>query len=244
MHEHDLDLIAALADGSLADEAEARALVEGCDVCRSEYRSQMDVLAWVASAPPAEMTELERAALHRDLWTELRRDPARDAPIPWWQRWSYVAAGLFVVVGLAGVLNGVMGAGDSGGATQESRVDLDTAEGGDEAAPFLAEDSNSDGGGESGATTTAAAEQAASVPFPELADEVRASRETDPGMGTMSPDATVDECLDRVGLGDHIVVAELELDQVYLAVMAEDQGADRSVTFITPAECEIVFVDR
>jgi hypothetical protein len=241
MHEHDLDLIAALADGSLADEAEARALVDACDVCRSEYRSQVDVLAWVASAPHVEMTELEKAALHRDLWTELRRDPARAAPIPWWQRWSYVAAGLFVVVGLAGALNGVIGSGDSGGATQESRFDVDAAEGGDEAAPFLAEDNGSDG---AGATTTAAAEQAASVPFPELADEVRASRETDPGMGTMSPDATVDECLERVGLDDHIVVAELELDQVYLAVMAGDQEADRSVTFITPAECEIVFVDR
>jgi hypothetical protein len=244
MHEHDLDLIAALADGSLADETEARALVDACDVCRSEYRSQMDVVAWVASAPHVEMTELEKAALHRDLWTELRRDPARAAPIPWWQRWSYVAAGLFVVVGLAGVLNGVMGSGDSGGETQESRLDLDAAQGSDEAAPFLAEDSGSGGGAESGATTTAAAEQAASVPFPELADEVRASRETNPSMGTMSPDATVDECLDRVGLDDHIVVAELELDQVYLAVMAEDQGPDRSVTFITPADCEIVFVDR
>ena len=243
MHEHDLDLIAALADGSLADEAEARALVDACDVCRSEYRSQVDVLAWVASAPHVEMTELEKAALHRDLWTELRRDPARAAPIPWWQRWSYVAAGLFVVVGLAGVLNGVMGS-DSGGEAQESRVDLDAAQSGDDAAPFLAEDSDSDGGGESAATTTAAAERAASVPFPELADEVRASRETDPGTGTTSPDATVDECLERVGLDDHIVVAELELDQVYLAVMAGDQEADRSVTFITPAECEIVFVDR
>jgi hypothetical protein len=243
MHEHDLDLIAALADRSLADETEARALVDACEVCRSEYRSQVEVLAWVASAPRVEMTELEKAALHRDLWTELRRDPARAASIPWWQRWSYVAAGLFVVVGLAGVLSGVVGSGDSGGATQESRFDFDSAEGGDEAAPFLAEDGASDGGAES-ATTTAAAEQAASVPFPELADEVRASRESDPGMGTMSPDATVDQCLDRIGLDDHIVVAELELDQVYLAVMAADQGADRSVTFITPAECEIVFVDR
>jgi hypothetical protein len=243
MHEHDLDLIAALADRSLADETEARALVDACEVCRSEYRSQVEVLAWVASAPRVEMTELEKAALHRDLWTELRRDPARAASIPWWQRWSYVAAGLFVVVGLAGVLSGVVGSGDSGGATQESRFDFDSAEGGDEAAPFLAEDGASDGGAES-ATTTAAAEQAASVPFPEVADEVRASRESDPGMGTMSPDATVDQCLDRIGLDDHIVVAELELDQVYLAVMAADQGADRSVTFITPAECEIVFVDR
>lgn len=242
MHEHDLDLIAALADGSLAEEAEARALVDACDVCRSEYRSQVDVLAWVASAPSVEMTELEKAALHRDLWTELRRDPARAAPVPWWQRWSYVAAGLFVMVGLAGVLNGVMGSGDSGGEAQESRFDLDAAQGGDEAAPFLAEDS--DGGGESAATTTAAAEQATSVPFPDLADQVRASRETDPATGTTSPDTTADECLERVGLDDHIVVAELELDQVYLAVMAEDREADRSVTFVTPADCEIVFVDR
>lgn len=243
MHEHDLDLIAALADGSLADEAEARALVDACDVCRAEYRSQADVLAWIASAPRAEMTEPEKAALHRDLWTELRRDPARTASVPWWQRWSYVAAGLFVVVGLAGVLNGVIGSGESGGSTAESPVDLDLADRGDEAAPFLAEDNGSDGAGESAATTTAAAEQAVTVPFPELADQVRASRETDPGTGTTSPDATVTECLERVGLDDHIVVAELELDRVYLAVMARDE-AEGTVTFVAPDECEIAFVDR
>ncbi|HSK06661.1 MAG TPA: hypothetical protein VK990_04005, partial [Acidimicrobiia bacterium] len=191
-----------------------------------------------------ELTELERAARHRALWTELRRDPSRSAPVPWWQRWSYVAAGLFVLVGLAGVLNGVIGSGDGGGEAQESRVDLEAAPAGDEAAPFLAEDSGGEDGGDSAVTITAAAEEAGSVPFPELADEVRASRRTVPGSGTTSQEPTVDECLGRLGLDDHVVVAELELDQVYLAVMAEDREADRSVTFVTAVECEIVFVDR
>jgi hypothetical protein len=247
MHEHDLDLIAALAGSSLDDESEARALVDSCDVCRSEYRSQTEVLAWIASAPRVEMTELEKAALHRDLWTEFRREPARAGSTPWWQQWSYVAAGLFVAVGLVSVLNGALGTGGEAGDTMaETRSDLDAAApSNDEAVPFIAGDSGTDSGLESdGATTTAATEGSLPLPFPELAEEARASRQADPGMGTMSVDSAVEKCLTRIGLDDHIVVQEIEHDQTYLAVMAEDQGADRSVTFVTLTDCEIVYVDR
>ncbi len=131
MHDHDLDLIAALAEGSLHDETAARALVENCPECREEYAGQRAAIEFLASAPEVSMTELERAGLHRDLWTELRSAPATTKQVPWWYRWSYVAAGLFVVVGLAGVLSGQLGQGDQGAALEtfsEIGSALDTAE--------------------------------------------------------------------------------------------------------------------
>ena len=139
MHDHPLDLIAALADGSLSDEAEARALVESCPECREEYRTQTEVIGWLAATPTAEMTDLEKAALHRDLWTELRSQPGKSPSTPWWQRLAYVAAGLFVTVGLVSVLNNgaLNGGADSGETTVAEALDAPTEE-----APFVAQGSD------------------------------------------------------------------------------------------------------
>ena len=244
MHEHDLDLIAALAEGSLEDERGARALIGKCEVCRAEYRSQTEVLAWVASAPRVEMTDLEKAALHRDLWTELTRAPTRSAASPWWQRWSYVAAGLFVTIGLTTVLTDEFGGGESAAPTlAETGADLADSPTGEEVAPFAGDDSDDGGFDQGGATTTAAAE-AAPLPFAELADEARASRQADQETETTEDEDTIEECLTRLGLDEHVVVDEIERDQTYLAVMAEPGEADRSVTFVALDSCEIVHVDR
>jgi hypothetical protein len=244
MHEHDLDLIAALAEGSLEDESVARALVDECEVCRAEYRSQTEVLAWVASAPRVEMTDLEKAALHRDLWTELTRGPVRAVATPWWQRWSYVAAGLFVTVGLVAVLNGEFGGGEGAAPTlAETAADLDDSTAGEEMAPF-AEDNGADGGLDRGGVTTTAAAEALPLPFPELAEQARATRRTDTGAVTMSEDEATEDCLTSLGLDDRIVVDQIEDDQTYLVLMAEDGDVDRSVTFVALDDCAIVYVDR
>ena len=241
MHEHDLDLIAALAEGSLEDERGARALIDECEVCRAEYRSQTEVLAWVASAPRVEMTDLEKAALHRDLWTEWTRAPTRSAASPWWQRWSYVAAGLLVTIGLAAVLNGDFGGGESAAPTlAETAADRADSLTGEEMAPFAADE----GGSEQGGATTTAAAEAAPLPFAELADEARASRQADQQTETTEDNVTIEECLTRLGLDEHVVVDEIESDQTYLAVMAEPGEADRSVTFVALDSCEIIHVDR
>ncbi|MGH8870940.1 MAG: hypothetical protein ACRDWS_03085 [Acidimicrobiia bacterium] len=244
MHEHDLNLMAALADGSLEDDSEALALVDTCDVCRSEYQAHARVLELFAATPKDSMTELEKAALHRDVWTELRRAPARTTSAPWWQRWYYVAAGLFVLVGLVGVLGRQL---PGGGETAETFAEIgsgpESAPADEEAAPFAAGDSADDGGADSGATTTAAAAGTLAPSFPELADQARA-KEADQSLGTMSVDDEVEECLSRAGLDEHIVVDEVELDQTYLVAMPEDPEADRIVTFVALAGCEVVYVDR
>ncbi len=104
MHEHQFDLIAATADGTASPEEAvlAERAVADCEACAEEFRLQTEILEVLRSAPPAVMTDLERAALHRSLTTATR--PAR-AP-GWYRRYApriaAVAAG-FAVVGLASV---------------------------------------------------------------------------------------------------------------------------------------------
>lgn len=250
MHRHDFDLIAALAEGSLDDETEARALLESCEECQAEYRSQLEVLTILSSTPPAEMTELEKAALHRDLWTELR-NPSAEAPTGRaWYRWSYVAAGLFVTVGLVGVLSGQLefGGGDSGsGEITEASSDSArfSADEGSET-PLL--DAAPAGGGadaESAVTTTMAAEEAGPLPYAEFAEQARMARESSQlSAQTLSSKEDIDQCLDEAGLADVKVVEELVLDQRYLLVMPRDETSQPTVTFIAMDSCEIVYVDE
>lgn len=251
MHEHSLDLIAALADGSLSDEAEARALIETCQECRTEYHAQTEVIALLAGAPAVEMTDLEKATLHRYLWTELRNQPAKRLAMPWWQRLSYIAAGLFVTVGLVGVLNsGVLGGGGEAAATTTAAEAQAFDEAPSEEVPFVAQESDD---GESApematettaaatATTAAAAgEDSLTLPFEELADEARASQND--RVVAESADTDFEECLTRVGLDDHIVVDVIDFDQTYLLVMRKDPEAERVVTFVVFPGCEVVYV--
>jgi len=248
MHRHDLDLIAALADGSLDDETEARALVESCEECRAEHRSQLAVLELLGSTPRVGMSDLERAALHRDLWTELSSRPSKARSGRSWYRWSYVAAGLFVAVGLAGVITGQIQRYDeeSAGVAQtfaEADSDLSTFSAEDSEMPLQDAESAS-GGGETAATTTMAAEEALPFPFAELADQARAARESGERSSPISSsEEDIDRCLLSAGLADEVVVEELDLDQRYLVVMARDVTSEPTVTFIAVDSCEIVYVD-
>ncbi len=106
MRDHELELIAALAEGRLEDESEARALIASSAEHLAEYEAQKLAFETLRSTPPAAMTDIERAALHRDVWTELRSPvPVGASGNPWYYRWMPVAAGMFVVVGLVAVIN-------------------------------------------------------------------------------------------------------------------------------------------
>ncbi len=250
MHDHDLDLIAALAEGSLDDETAARARVEACPECRDEYRGQRAVIEYLASAPEVTMTELERAGLHRDLWTELRSEPAASKHSPWWYRWSYVAAGLFVVVGLAGVLGGRFSQGDQGAAVEtfsEIGSGLDST--GDDPRVQLFEQPESDNGedlaaGADAPTTTAAASDSTVLPYPfaELAATTRDKQATGE-LAYRRPDLPVEieACLVRLDLDALDVVEDLELDQRLLALMSED---DPTVTFVAVDDCTVIAVEE
>jgi hypothetical protein len=256
MHEHDLDLIAALADGSASEAidgvaseaAKARSLVEACPVCRAEYEAQTRVIGWLAAAASPAMTDLERAGLHRAIRSDLEGDEKPQAvPTPWWQRLGYVAAGLLVAAGLYGVLQnaGLTGGADTAaeGAAPTSTGAADLAEAPIEEVPFVAE-----GAGEETAPITSADAQpqsgsleSLSLPFPELADEARAARAERDAPPTSDDDR---ECLARVGLERHIVVRQVEEDgQTYLVVMPEEPADEAPVTFVEIPACRIVFED-
>ncbi len=107
MRDRELDLIAALVEGRLDDETEARALIDASPELRSEYEIQKVAFDALASVDSASLSDTERAGLRRDVWTELRAQPAAMAAtqVPWYYRWVPVAAGMFVVVGLVAVIN-------------------------------------------------------------------------------------------------------------------------------------------
>lgn len=133
---HDLDLVIALAEGSLADPSAAEELIASCSECADTYEAYLTVRAAVAAAPAPAMTELEKRRMSNALWAELAVDgtapaglsPApvdgsartrADAPTPrtrdhaptprttpWWYRVAPVAAALAVVVGVGATLTG------------------------------------------------------------------------------------------------------------------------------------------
>ncbi len=197
------------------------------------------------------MTELERAGLHRDLWTELRSAPATIKQVPWWYRWSYVAAGLFVVVGLAGVLSGQLGQGDQGAALEtfsEIGSALDSAEDVPPAQLFEqpeSADGEDSAGGADASTTTAAATAADSTilpyPFADLAATTREKQSAgDLEYLRSSLPVEIEECLVRLDLDDLDVVDDLDLDRRLVALMSGDEP---TVTFVAVDDCTVVAVE-
>jgi len=249
MHSHDLDLIAALADGSLEDETRALSRVESCADCRAEYEAQTSVLAALGSLGSTAMTEHEKAALHRDVWTDLRTGaPAAKSTAPWWYRWSYAAAGLFVIVGLAAIVSQIT----DGGGTTEQFEETDAAPLSATEAP-AAEDTE---GGDDGASTylqsapeaadSAGSDAAAeSVDFAALAQALTETGQATRTLTTVDQSVHAD-CLIEAGLEDYSVIETYSLEAGdYVAAVANDAPADsETVTFVDLATCEVVYTDR
>jgi|GEM_PF-1279122 len=103
MNRRELELLAALAEGRLEDEREALSLVKSSPEHLAEYEAQKAAVQALRSAPAAELTEHERAALRRDVWAALAAGAAPAAPRA--RRWAPAAAAVVVVVGSAVVLN-------------------------------------------------------------------------------------------------------------------------------------------
>lgn len=237
MRDHERELIAALADGSLEDETEARALLESSAEARAEYELQLDALKVLSAAGAVMMTESERAVLHRDLWGRLRAEQAK--PGTGVYRWSLAAAALFVVVGLAAVLGGgLLNQADSG---EDSAVEATAA---DEADTSLA----------AAETADALAGDGAAPMSPEaqeyFAEEAARLRQGE-ALYRAGHDPGEEDCLATARLFDHEVIAIVgEGDAApvpgsYLAAVArgEEIGADTPIHFVDNEVCEVVFID-
>lgn len=236
MRDHELELIAALAEGRLEDESEARALIESSAEHREEYEAQRKALDALDTVTPATLSEFEKASLHREVWSQLRSPATAPAPNPWYYRWAPVAAGMFVVVGLVAVLNQ---GGGSDGVTPVA-ADLDAAtdttaagessQGGEDAADGGGgSEAPTEGGGgsEESVTTLAASSETIEIEdlvaadlnraltaldhtyYSDQADSIRTSASSDPELQTFedgTPPAPITDCVDEAGLSSYSIV--------------------------------------
>jgi len=218
MRDHDLELIAALVEGRIEDEAEARALIDASPEMREEYEAQAAAHEALSSVGTAALTPSERTALHRDLWTALRQTETPVAHHPWYTRWAPVAAGMFVVIGLVAVLNqaGSLGGGDA--ATAEFTVTtIAGATQGDDTG-----DPESDRGGDGGGEAAPLAPSGGSVDEPAAEDVTRTLSASEEAFYAAEAEKV------RAGDSDAVVLDELETDTplTLLLQCLEDAGLE------------------
>lgn len=204
MRDRDLDLIAALAEGSLEDETEARALLESSDDARLEYESQKTALAALADTPSAKMTDSEKTTLHRDLWTDLRSNPAsKSSRTPWYYRWAPVAASLFVVVGIAAVISQ-----SSSDGTSETFAEIGSSlDGGSDGASVV---TNPAGGGESAPAADEASVEFYTKMAADLRSDITSEDSAESPSGDLYSANRAISCLQEAGLVGYEVVSSFE----------------------------------
>lgn len=120
MHEHDLDLIAEYAQGTLPSRAdEARRLIAGCATCAAEFRTQREMRSMLDALPPVSMSDEERIRLREGVLGHIPAAPPAPAPraprvgLRRWYALGSVAAVLLAVVGLVGVLSNMENGNDA-----------------------------------------------------------------------------------------------------------------------------------
>jgi hypothetical protein len=197
MHEHDIDRIAAVAEHRLSgqDLAVALAEIDSCQECSRSLEAQRTAIAFLQQAPPATLTSIERARLHRAI-----------RPAPTRSRWAklapvFAAAAAFVVV--AGVVlshGGTTGAFLPTGKSLENSQAFETA--GGARAPAEASSTTA-----APATTTMPSSDAMlSSPAPLLARQADELRDNPPAEATT---LCQDEARDRLD-EDPITASEID----------------------------------
>lgn len=253
MHKHDLDLIAEYAGGSLRDDSKARALVESCETCAAEFQAQQGMLTELRGIGPTRMTDLERAQLRRDLWTDLRAhpetDPVRGVASGWWG-WAFgTAAIVFAAVALVGVMNNIGGGGDA--ATQTFSEIASGLNSGETRALEDAGGGDGDAGAESADSTSPASESPqilsdrySDTPYLQIARQVRAKERANDDSGYYTYGEAELDCLEESGLIDHELIAGFEtVTDLLVAVPTGIDLAEAPVAFVEPEFCTVVHIE-
>lgn len=259
MREHELELIAALVEGRLEDETEARTLIDSSPELREEYEAQKLAYETLQQAGTASLRDTERATLHRDIWTDLRSgSSAQASKTPWYYRWVPVTAGLVLMVGLVAVLG--QGGDDSGEEAVSLAADI-------AATTTTAADATATGGeaapsdGDDAAMTESASEQGEAdggrAVSPEetefltmLAEQVREGELAGTDLEPFDADEQTAErtdCLAGIGLEGHRVVATTsspEGETLLVTVPDESDLSEAPVGFVAPDSCELVYLDE
>lgn len=262
MRERELELIAALVEGRLEDEADARALIESSPEARAEYEAQRRAHAALTGLGPVAMTESERSALHRDLWTALRTGAAASRPdaAPWYARWLPATAAVVFLLATVGVI-GVMGGGQGGDfneiAADSERATTTAAEetagrdgdAGGDMAPLDAPTSTAGAAGFEGGAVSPEAIQFLSAEAARIRATVRPA-------STTGDDSTeqidLEACLREAGLEDHVIVdtvvpegVESEMAESVIAAVPEAVDIEEAtVTFVGQVSCQVVYIDE
>jgi hypothetical protein len=146
-HEHNRDLIMALAEGSLDPAAalEAHEVIASCDDCAVELELQRIALASLTDAPPVAMNELEAARFRRNIDTALGHERAViAAPATSRRRFNWapvfsVAAILLALVLIAPALQLLGGGGDDAGVDAVSLQEIEDEASSDDAGGALSD---------------------------------------------------------------------------------------------------------
>lgn len=249
MRRREQELIAALAEGRLENEAEARGLVASSPRLQDEYQAQKAAIQTLRELGSASLTEIERASLRRDLWTELRAEESKASPQS--RRltgWPAYATALALVVGSLAVLGPQLSQTDMASAPtfEETAAGLgDDGAQADEADAASQLPSGSD-------VTQEAALEGLLVPddllaYRALADAIRLG-DTDAYSNVSSAMYSARDargCLSFAGLETHHFLGQFELRQGTATVAAspvENPTDETPITFIDPETCEITFV--
>lgn len=256
MRDQDLELIAALVEGRLEDESAARALIDSSPELREEYQAQKLAYQVMRGEGTASMTDSERAALHRDVWTMLHEQTrAKPAGTPWYYRWAPVAAGMFVAIGLVAILS-QGGSGDSG---EELTIAADMAETTSTAADTADETGgDADSQPETTSRTQATESDGAGAMATEEAGDIY-RREADLlrqgvfGGRLQSYDTendAIEDCIEASGLDRHRVLATLDASsdddgqrRVAIAFPEGTELATAPLSFVDLDTCEVVYTD-
>lgn len=266
MRDHELELIAALVEGRLEDESEARALIDSSVEHRQEYEGQSLAYQTLRSQERVAMSDSERAGLRRDVWAAVRSDYApKPSRARWLYRWAPVAAGMFVIVGVVAVLN--QGGDDSemplAGLASDSMEDQDIAEGEEESTFDAMDDTEADAELHSAERDQPPSEHEATF----YASEARGIRTgeltgaTDLELYDDVPTPTeLQECVGEAGFDGFeilatITVPEQDIEETgelsylpassFIAAKPEDADLPTApLIFVDSANCELVHLDE
>ncbi len=132
MHEHDQELIMALAEGTLEAAAAEAATAEiaVCPDCSADLELQRLAISALDELPQAYLSATESSRLHSNLKRELKLEdpaPARASRSFAWGRWAPIAGVAAVFIFLAAIVPGMLGGGDDDAADMEFAATATTA---------------------------------------------------------------------------------------------------------------------
>ncbi|HZD22004.1 MAG TPA: hypothetical protein VE569_01150 [Acidimicrobiia bacterium] len=260
MDDRQLELIAALAEGRLEDETAARALLATSAEARAEYEAQKTALEALAATSTVALTETEKAALHRDVWAELRTPVSTpSSTVRWYSRWAPVAAVLLVVVGLVAVISqsGLLGGAESADTASEAKdaasvttaaagmdESADAAQGGAIAEESAAPEATA---GETREEQALRALTDAEIDFYRAeAERLRFANEADDVESSTHAGAVSDleACLDTAEL-DGYEVYHVNKEEIYIAAIPKGVDVEAApIAFVNPETCELIYIDE